>query len=85
VFSVFIIILYNQNKIVSFSLLYFCLFGCISDGRDVSKFCEESGPRLVAIVSGGRKWETLCGSLEEPMESSRRIGNVGLPNILTFM
>ncbi len=29
--------------------------------------------------------ETLCGSLEEPMESNSRTGNVGLPNILTFM
>ncbi len=51
--------------------------GGISDGRDVSKFCEESGPRPVAILSGGRKWETLCGSLEEPMENSSRTGNVG--------
>jgi hypothetical protein len=27
----------------------------------------------------------LCGSLEEPMESNNRTGNVGLPNILIFM
>jgi len=51
--------------------------GGISDGRDVSKFCEENGPRLVVILSGARKWETLCGSLEEPMENSNRTGNVG--------
>ncbi len=27
-FFIFIIILYNKNKIVFFSFLYFCLFGC---------------------------------------------------------
>jgi len=56
--------------------------GGISNGKDVSKFCEESGPRLVAILSGGRKWETLCGSLNEPMESNSRTSNVGARDLI---